>query len=89
LEESSRRGGWALSLSVGERTGIAIAAYERHEFTAVEEDEGTLLMRAGDGTAVPSPPMTSYEAHSVDASSQPRPFSRHALASSGPFSERF
>jgi hypothetical protein len=67
LEESRRRRALALSLSVGERTGAAIAAYERHEFTAVEEDEGTLLMRA-EGRLCHS--QVSYEAHSVDASSQ-------------------
>jgi hypothetical protein len=86
LEESRRRRALALSLSVGERTGAAIAAYERHEFTAVEEDEGTLLMRAEGRLCRPQP---SYEAHSVDATSQLRPFTRHALASSVPFSERF
>jgi len=46
LEEIRRRGVRAVSLSVAEWNGSIIALYECHGFTAVEEDEGTLLMRA-------------------------------------------
>ena len=44
LGESRRRGARVVRLSVAKWNRSPTALYERHEFTAVEEDEGTLQL---------------------------------------------
>ena len=46
LEEARRKGAVA-SLSVAKWNRSANALYERHGFTAIEDDEGTQVVRAG------------------------------------------